>query len=636
MNKHSKNILTNYEATQSNSSRFKRLAIAGILLLCMFAGLFITFSYINIQTNTDETLPFTSQDQFFNYKNVYDVHLIFTDSAWRTMQPYGGVYGIDGVGEGWMDLSLFYSPMFIRNGDYNQDGVFQKDEFKKLSRELFKAWDTKGEEILDAFMLEDGFFKSSGGFPLQGKDRNGVAPLVGVNVTEVRADLEFEDQIFKNVNVRYKGNGTLMDSREHLKRPLKIDLNDGYKGRNIAGITKLNLHNLITDTTFMNDAVAYRLFRDAGLPGPRTAYAKVYITVSDSLEKQYLGLYALVENVDNNFALDRYGTKKGALFKPAVGNFFEYLGDDWQDYIRYYDPKTPLSKEETDRFIETCKFVTFSSDEEFSSQVESYFDLDNFAKFMAMIVLIDDLDGIIGPGQNTYLYLHSDTRKISFISWDHDHSFGQMRNSQEVRERLSIHKPWMYDNLILTRMFSEEKFITRYHHYLKVFNDSLFTYDRIMTQINELAPIIRPAIQEESEEMLRVFDQKVGWNAGDPDYIDSAEYMDPKPLMAFVKPRHQSVNAQLKGLDEGLEPVDGVLPRGVFGNWILIKIDENKDGKISKEEFYDTFDSWYVKWAGEDSLTMTMEELYLGINNDLSISGPDPVLIAQQKKDSIP
>jgi hypothetical protein len=41
--------------------------------------------------------------------------------------------------------------------------------------------------------------------------------------------------------VRYKGNNTYMTSRNQLKRPLKVVLNHGFKGRRLGGVTTLNL-----------------------------------------------------------------------------------------------------------------------------------------------------------------------------------------------------------------------------------------------------------------------------------------------------------------------------------------------------------------------------------------------------------
>jgi hypothetical protein len=158
----------------------------------------------------------------------------------------------------------------------------------------------------------------------------------------VRADLDFEGWIFPDVSVRYKGNNTYMTSRNSLKRPLKIELNRGFKGRRLGGVTALNLHNNVNDPGGMNEPLSYWLYRDAGVPAGRTAYARVYLTVPGQHTNDYVGLYSIVENVDKNFTWSRFGTKRGALFKPVTRQVFEDLGDDWSAYAQAYLPKTPV------------------------------------------------------------------------------------------------------------------------------------------------------------------------------------------------------------------------------------------------------------------------------------------------------
>ena len=107
---------------------------------------------------------------------------------------------------------------------------------------------------------------------LQGPEgkRNGLASAAGIEFKYVHANLDFEGIQFQNVAVRYKGNGTFMESRNSRKRSLKIDLNEFRPGQKLAGITKLNLHNNVTDGSWMNEALSYQLYRDAGVPAPRS------------------------------------------------------------------------------------------------------------------------------------------------------------------------------------------------------------------------------------------------------------------------------------------------------------------------------------------------------------------------------
>ncbi|MHB1307442.1 MAG: CotH kinase family protein [Limisphaerales bacterium] len=392
--------------------------------------------------------------------------------------------------------SMFLAPGFLKAGDANADGRLSSGEFLGLGEKWFVEWDkARGGKLttdqvragLNAVLALPGFGgrppPGGGGAPrgpgapgapggpvpglnLQGPEgkRNGIASVLGIEFEYVRADLEFEGQRLDNVAVRFKGNGTFLESRGSLKRSLKIDLNRFVKGRKLAGVSKLNLQNNVTDATCMNEVLSYRLYRDAGVPAPRTAYARVWVTVPGKHDRTYLGLYSLSENVDNNFARDRFGTRKGAIFKPVTPELFADLGDDWAKYQQTYDPKTEVSLEETGRVIELCRLVSHADDAEFAARVFDYFDLDQVARYLAVLVWQCDFDSILGPGQNFYLYLHPQTRKFQFLPWDQDHSWGQfpMTGTPEQRENLSLLKPWQGERRFLDRLFKVDAFKQRY------------------------------------------------------------------------------------------------------------------------------------------------------------------------------
>lgn len=390
---------------------------------------------------------------------------------------------------------------------------------------------------------------------LQGPEggRNGIAAAFGIVFDYVHADLEFGGISLKDVGVRYKGNGTFLTSRESLKRSLKIDLNQFVKGQKLAGMSQLNLHNSVRDPGGMNEAVAYRLFRDGGLAAPRTAYAKVYVTVPGKHERRYFGLYNLVEDVGNAFAEERFGEKKGALLKPVTPNLFSDLGDDWKNYNQTYDPKGDLVEEQKRRGIEFSKLASSLPDADFAARLGDYIDLESFARYMAITAWLSDLDGILGPGQNYYLYLHPRTQKFTFIPWDQDQPFGQFpRGTQEQREGLSLRRPWSGENRFLERVFKSEAFYAAYLASLREFNNSLFGSERIDRQIHELAAVLRPAIAEESSERLSEFEKAV---AGEEVSVTMGPGFNApiavKPLGSFVKARVASVADQLAGKSEG-------------------------------------------------------------------------------------
>jgi len=100
------------------------------------------------------------------------------------------------------------------------------------------------------------------------------------------------------------------------------------------------------------------------------------------------------------------------------------------------------------------RLVSGATDAQFAARVSEFLDLEETARYLAVVVFLSDLDGLLGPGQNYYLYLDPRTQKFSFIAWDQDHSFGQFfRGSQSAREQLSIHHPWSESSRFLDRLF---------------------------------------------------------------------------------------------------------------------------------------------------------------------------------------
>lgn len=392
-----------------------------------------------------------------------------------------------------------------------------------------------------------------GGNWLQGPEggRNGLMAAQGINFDYVRADLEFGTSQLKEVGVRYKGNGTFWSSRDSLKRSFKVDLNQFVKGQKLAGMSQINLHNSVRDRSGLNEALAYRLFRDGGVPAPRTAYARVYVTVPGKHEKRYFGLYNLVEDVGGSFVKEHFKTSAGALLKPVTPNLFSDLGDDWKNYNQTYDPKGNLSDDHKRRIIEFCKFTTTASEAEFASKVGDFVDLDNFARYMAITTCLSDLDGILGPGQNYYVYLHPKTQKFLFIPWDQDQAFGQFpRGSQEQRDNLSIQKPWSGENRFLAKVFRAEPFKDLYLAKMREFNGTLFQPARIAPQVAELAGVIGDAIKEESSERRTDLDNtlagKTVTSSMGPGFNTSVSSIKP-----FVEARTKSVKDQLDGKSAG-------------------------------------------------------------------------------------
>jgi spore coat protein H len=610
-----------------------RLVLTSALLL---AGLF--------PKSPAATLP-KSADELYSLTNIWSIHLTFTADEWKSMEPKGGGgFGPFGGGRGGFrggfggrpDPIAMLTSAFMREGDADKDQKISKEEFAALGKKWFAAWDTAATDAVGVEQLRAGLTTTlmRGGFArvsrVQGAEgqRNGIG--ADFEFEYVHANLEFEGKLFTNVATRYKGNGTFFGSRNQEKKPMKLDLNKFAKGQKLAGVATLNLHNEVTDASWMNDVLSYRLYRDAGVPAPRTAYARVNVTVPSEYKNEYFGLYTLVENIDEAFVEKHLKIKNPAVFKPVTPSLFSDLGEDWKDYNQTYDPKV-ATKKAKDRVIETCKFISKATDADLAARLGDYIDLDEFARYMAVTVWLSDLDGILGPGQNYYMIFNPKTQKFSFVAWDQDHSFGQMRGSQEEREELSIHKPWMGQNAFLERVFKVEAFKKPYLAALQEFSATLFRPHRFAVQVDQIAPVIRPAIKDEGGGKVEDFDRVV---AGQPSERPSGFGRfggGAKPIKTFVIARNAAVIAQLQNKSQGAEMDRGGFPGGrgggmrggfggpgmMFADRFMEALDTNRDGQLTADEVSKQFAKFFDNWNTDKTHALTEDQLRAGITRDL-------------------
>lgn len=640
--------------------------------------------------------------ELFNLTSVWTVHLQFTPAEWAALEPQGGPGRFGGPffggpprpggpgpgagpgdgpggpggppgggpGGGGFGPGMFLGPAFRERADADHDGRVSAEELRRLGEHWFDRWDPERRGAVTLEELRAGLNATLGGPPpgagpggpgapggppgglnLQGREgqRNGLAAMLGIDFPTVPAALEFAGQLLGPVHVRYKGNGTFMESRGTLKRSFKVDLNDLVPRQKLAGVAKLNLHNNVTDPSWMNEVLAHRLYRDAGVPAPRSAYARVYLTVPGEHDRTYLGLYSLVENPDRNFAGEFFGTRKGALFKPVTKRVFEDLGDDWRAYRQTYDPKTPVAEEETRRVIAFCKLVSHADDARFAAELGDYLDLEEFARFMAVTVWLCTLDSLLGPGQNYLVHLHPVSRRFQFIPWDLDHAFGQfpLIGTQELREQLSIHRPWQGDSRFLERVFQVPAFKQRYLAVLAELNRTLCRPERLRAQVDELAAVLRPAVAEESPEKLEHFERAVAGQSAEP-YRPGGfggarrsggpgpgfAFAARKPIKGFVPARWQSIEDQLAGRAEGQTPSGlgfgpGRGPRGPGGPgglgpgpllappW-MAAMDTDHDGRLARAELLEGLDRWFRNWDTDRDAALTDAELRAGLNQAFS------------------
>lgn len=434
----------------------------------------------------------TTREAFYNPTNLWPVHLRFTRAQWDALEP-----GL-------------VSPVFT-----------------------FDAPDGK--------------------IPLLNTNatRNGLAGSMGFEFPWSQAVVEVGGLTFAEAGVRFKGNGTFLGAYTTFKKPYKIDLARTRKTQNLAGIGTLNLGNLNADYSCISDSLAYEFFRQSGVPAPRTAYARVLLTVEGRFNHRPLGLYVTVENPDASWAREVFQARHVALFKPVTYDLFQYLGSNWSAYERIYDPKSKLHPADQQRVIDIARLFSLAPKAEFNARVGDLVDLEETARFIAVNALLSCYDGILSTGQNFLLYLDPGSGRAGFIPWDLDRAWGEFPflGTTEDREKASVMRPWVGRNRFFERLFACERFTTLYRSELERLHRTLFRPDRLSARMDALALVIRPVVQEETE----------FWRVRFEEALDSRDLPGPRdgnPMDAlrpvhqvkrFLRKRDEAVQAQLAG-----------------------------------------------------------------------------------------
>jgi len=311
---------------------------------------------------------------------------------------------------------------------------------------------------------------------------------------------ECSGQALTDVAIRFKGNSSFNSARGGFKRPFKLDFNRDHPGRAFLGLKKLSLNNNFNDATQFREALAYDVYRRAGLPAPRTAFARVYLTLNGERTNEFLGLYTLVEAVDSDFLKSHFGTKKGLLLKPEGLPGLAYLGEDWRSYTNRYDPKTDVSTAEANRLVALTKLIAEADDATFERELPTRLNLDNFLRYVAASALLANYDSFMGNGHNYYFFQPSSQGKAYFIPWDLNEAFGghPMAGTRPTQAELSVLRPQGSPNRLVERVLANANWFAAYRREIATALADACEPGRLIVQAEQLAQIVQETVFAES------------------------------------------------------------------------------------------------------------------------------------------
>lgn len=224
------------------------------------------------------------------------------------------------------------------------------------------------------------------------------------------------------VGVRFKGAagtlGSCFRDGEPIcsKLPLKLRFDRYDPERRFFGLSRLNLHAMQRDPSLLRERLAYRLFEEAGVPAPRTAWARLVVNGREQ------GLFLLVEAIDGRFTDRRFHFDDGLLYKEAWPSRRDPA---------YYQERLRTNRGEPQdhaAMLDFARELAAARPEELASVLARWTDVDALARYLAVDRLVGNWDGITAwycdrglcTNHNFYWYAERKRQRLWLIPWDLD------------------------------------------------------------------------------------------------------------------------------------------------------------------------------------------------------------------------
>lgn len=392
-----------------------------------------------------------------------------------------------------------------------------------------------------------------------------------------------------NVAIRPKGNTSLssiaMDPDTD-RYSLKLEFDHFVDGQTCFGLDKLILNNNYADATNMKEALIYDMYQYLGADASLYNYAQV------SVNGEYWGVYLALEGVEESFMLRNFGTRDGELYKPEtmgmggedmqdMGNFdfssmpdfgdvempdrgsfdpndmpsppdgFEpgdmggfsmggggadlnYTDDELDSYSTIWEGEvTGTGDADHRRVVTALQNISEGAD------LETYMDMDNILKYMAVHTFAVNLDSLSGNMAHNY-YLYEYDGQLNIFPWDYNLSFGGMSMGSDATDMINDAIDTPFDGTdLFDKILENDEYRAKYHEYLQLLVDEYVNggkldeaYNRIRSQIDSLVETDPTAFYTYEE------------------YQQAADM-----LYDVIKLRAESIDGQIKGTipstDEG-------------------------------------------------------------------------------------
>lgn len=214
------------------------------------------------------------------------------------------------------------------------------------------------------------------------------------------------------VGIRLKGRASRRDLTA--KAPFKIKMDKFVDDQTLFGLEKLTLNNMVQDPSLVRESTVYRLYRNMGVPAPRTGYARLFVTSPGQVTNEYYGVYLNIETPDEVMLARWFGDNTAHLYESA------YDTDVTPEYYLQYLDSIDVGSEGD--VSDLTSFVTISelTGDTWWDAVRERADMDEILALMGTDIFVSNWDGYTDFVRNNH-YAHFDLDgTLRIMPWGND------------------------------------------------------------------------------------------------------------------------------------------------------------------------------------------------------------------------
>lgn len=280
--------------------------------------------------------------------------------------------------------------------------------------------------------------------------------------------------IYRQVAIHLKGSAGSF--RELDSKPaFTLHFNEHIPSQRFHGLEKISLNNSVQDATYMCEILGRRIFNATSVPVPRAGHASVIFN------GEPLGLYVLLEGWNKQFLKQHFTDTKGNFYEGA-------FRDDITGSLEAKSGAEPKNRSDLDALIVASQEPDL---ERRFAAMERVLDVDRFATFLALEVMLNHWDGYSLHLNNYRIFHDNSSGKLIFMPHGMDQLFGLRRREFDPQVLPAM-------SGLAARAFMETRAGRRlYLDRMAQLQTNVFDVPALTATVDKLTGLLRPVLQSD-------------------------------------------------------------------------------------------------------------------------------------------